>query len=88
VVTRTFLTAVIGVYFVGAAIQGYFRNHTITWLQRAIMGAGGFLWLDPHPLTDAAGAILTIIALVLYVRQGKGTLKKFLRTQKGHLKIF
>jgi len=56
-VARTFVTGMIGAYFLSAGIQGYliFRIHVI---ERVLLFAAGLLLIHPGAFTDVVGGIL------------------------------
>ena len=50
------VTAVIGIYGVSAAMEGY-MNVKMPWWQRILCLAGGLLCIVPGVVTDAAGIV-------------------------------
>jgi len=57
------LSGIMGAYFLGAAIQGYFRTFKTGWIIRVGMGLLSFLLLDPHLITDSFGVLLALVIL-------------------------
>jgi TRAP transporter 4TM/12TM fusion protein len=62
-IVLTFLTGMIGVFFIGTAMHGYFRHLRIRWHERIGTGVGGLFLLDPRLSTDGLGTIIILLIL-------------------------
>lgn len=59
------ITAVVGMYAVSAALQGYFLK-PMPWYQRIAAAAGGLLMLYPGVVTDCVG--LTLVGVIAFMQ--------------------
>jgi TRAP transporter 4TM/12TM fusion protein len=57
------ITCMTGIFFLSAAIIGYFVGHLPAW-KRIGMGLGGCLLIDPHFSTDVIGAGLILVCVL------------------------
>ena len=65
VILRAFVTACIGVFFLAAAIQGWFWGAYSNWLVRAILLIAALCMIEGGLYTDIGGAVLAVVAIVL-----------------------
>ena len=65
VILRAFVTACIGVFFLAAAIQGWFWGAYSNWLVRAILLIAALCIIEGGLYTDIGGAVLAVVAIVL-----------------------
>ena len=59
-ILRIAVTAIIGMFGIGAALEGYYSRHAHL-LQRLLFLAGGLLLVDPGLLTDIIGIALVVL---------------------------
>ncbi len=64
------ITAIVGIYGVSAAMEGY-MNVKMPWWQRILCLAGGLLCIVPGVVTDAIGFALISVVLVLQYLVGR-----------------
>ncbi|MDL2209745.1 TRAP transporter permease [Desulfovibrio sp. OttesenSCG-928-O18] len=62
VILGTLVTSLIGVFILGSAIQGAFRDHPLNALQRVLFLVASLTLIQPGLITDLVGAGLFIIA--------------------------
>ncbi|WP_334120344.1 TRAP transporter permease [Limnobacter sp.] len=65
VILRAFTTACIGVYFLAAAIQGWFWGSHSNWVVRGVLLIAALCMIEGGGYTDIAGAVLAVVAIVL-----------------------
>jgi TRAP transporter 4TM/12TM fusion protein len=65
VILRAFVTACIGVFFLAAAIQGWFWGSYSNWVVRGILLVAALCMIEGGVYTDIGGAILAVVAIVL-----------------------
>ena len=65
VILRAFVTACIGVFFLAAAIQGWFWGAHSNWLVRAVLLIAALCMIEGGLYTDIGGAVLAVVAIVL-----------------------
>lgn len=65
VILRAFTTACIGVFFLAAAIQGWFWGSHSNWVVRAVLLIAALCMIEGGLYTDIAGAVLAVVAIVL-----------------------
>ena len=65
VILRAFVTACIGVFFLAAAIQGWFWGAHSNWLVRAVLLIAALCMIEGGLYTDIGGAVLAVIAIIL-----------------------
>jgi TRAP transporter 4TM/12TM fusion protein len=81
-IVLTFLTGMIGVFFIGTAMHGHFRHIRIKWYERVVAGLGGLLLLDPHLSTDGLGGLLILVAVGWLFYRGRNLEKMRLQGAK------
>lgn len=54
IIARNVLTALVGMYLLAAAVQGYFRGH-LSWALRAALVIGALFMIEGDIITDAVG---------------------------------
>ena len=65
VILRAFVTACIGVFFLAAAIQGWFWGAHSNWVVRGILLIAALCMIEGGLYTDIGGAVLAVVAIVL-----------------------
>ena len=65
VILRAFVTACIGVFFLAAAIQGWFWGAHSNWVVRGILLIAALCMIEGGLYTDIGGAILAVVAIIL-----------------------
>lgn len=65
VILRAFVTACIGVFFLAAAIQGWFWGAHANWVVRGILLIAALCMIEGGFYTDIAGAVLAVIAVII-----------------------
>ncbi|BET25798.1 TRAP transporter 4TM/12TM fusion protein [Limnobacter thiooxidans] len=65
VILRAFVTACIGVFFLAAAIQGWFWGAHANWIVRGILLIAALCMIEGGLYTDIGGALLAIVAIIL-----------------------
>jgi TRAP transporter 4TM/12TM fusion protein len=68
------LTAVVGIYLVAVAIEGYL-NTRLSALSRMMLGAAGLCFVAPSPYLAVAGVVLTLAGLIPVVLRTAVTAK-------------
>ncbi len=70
-VVQIFITSLIGVFGVAAALEGYFKIKMPAFV-RVVMAVGGLLLIDPSLTTDIAGIMIIVVCCYFQVlRSGK-----------------
>ena len=64
------LTSLVGMYFIGMAIVGYWKVK-LCWIQRIIAAAGGLCMIVPGLATDLVGLVLCAGVVIYQVRLEK-----------------
>lgn len=73
-------TAVIGVIFLGSAIQGWFFG-LLNLLQRSLLGAAALLFIHSGVLTDSIGLGLALVAVMISATQ-RANITAYIRRKK------
>ena len=69
------ITALVGIFGVSAALEGYFLRH-MSWYQRLMSLAGGLLLIYPGLITDSIGLALVIVMVVIQMVERRKDLAK------------
>ena len=68
------ISAIIGIIGIGAGVEGYLFTN-MTWYERILAIVGGLGLVTPGVLTDTAGAVLLVIAIILQIVKSRKTAK-------------
>jgi len=74
-VIRIMATSIIGMFGIGAGLEGYLKGN-MNWLLRILSIAGGLMLIDTGALTDIIGVVIIILVFVWqFIRSKKNTVK-------------